>query len=202
MQQMTRQAAQRILQHGIFKMLRHRIGRGLNVIRGYLKTAGLNRSGRVSAERGVKIRRNAFARINLGKNVFLAQDCGIAVFGTAERPAELTIGNRTSFQPRSRINCSVGIRIGDECAFSWDVDILDTDFHTVVVAGEPVINHGEIRIEDRVWVGLGVKILKGVTIGHDSVIAAGAVVTRSIPPMSLAAGCPAVVVKSISGWKP
>jgi len=52
-----------------------------------------------------------------------------------------------------------------------------------------------VTIEDNVWLGEGVSVLSGVTIGQGSIVAAGAVVTKSIPPYSLAVGVPAVVIK-------
>jgi acetyltransferase-like isoleucine patch superfamily enzyme len=55
-----------------------------------------------------------------------------------------------------------------------------------------------IVIEDDVWIAARVNIIAGVTIGHGSVIAAGSVVTKDIPPMSIAAGIPAAVRKSRS----
>ena len=54
-----------------------------------------------------------------------------------------------------------------------------------------------ITIEDNVWLASGVTVCQGVTIGHDSVIGAGAVVTRSIPPRSLAVGNPARVIREL-----
>ena len=53
----------------------------------------------------------------------------------------------------------------------------------------------DVVIEDDVWVGTGAIILKGVTIGRGSVVAAGSVVTRSIPPYSIVGGVPARVIK-------
>ena len=53
-----------------------------------------------------------------------------------------------------------------------------------------------VVIEDDVWVGSNVTILKGVTIGRGSVIAAGAVVTKSCPPYSIIGGVPAKVLKA------
>jgi acetyltransferase-like isoleucine patch superfamily enzyme len=58
------------------------------------------------------------------------------------------------------------------------------------------LTYKPIVIEDDVWIAARVNIIAGVTIGHGSVIAAGAVVTKDIPPMSIAAGIPAVVKKS------
>ena len=59
----------------------------------------------------------------------------------------------------------------------------------VDVCGRPVV------IEDDVWCGANVTILKGVTIGHGSVVAAGAVVTKSFPPYSIIGGIPAKLLK-------
>lgn len=58
-----------------------------------------------------------------------------------------------------------------------------------------------ITIGDRVWVHLGVTILPGVTIGNDSVIGAGSIVTHDIPDHVFAAGNPAGVIKRIMGWE-
>ena len=52
-----------------------------------------------------------------------------------------------------------------------------------------------VVIEDDVWCGANVTILKGVTIGHGSVVAAGAVVTKSFPPYSIIGGVPAKLIK-------
>jgi acetyltransferase-like isoleucine patch superfamily enzyme len=54
-----------------------------------------------------------------------------------------------------------------------------------------------VVIEDRVWIGSRAIILKGVTLGHDSVVGAGAVVTRSVPPGSVVVGPAAQVVRTL-----
>ncbi|HEY9049612.1 MAG TPA: acyltransferase [Ohtaekwangia sp.] len=74
--------------------------------------------------------------------------------------------------------------------------ILDSDFHDLAdhtAEGKK----GNIVIEDHVWVASRVTILKGVTVGEGSVIAAGAVVTKDVPPYSVVAGVPAKVIKRI-----
>jgi acetyltransferase-like isoleucine patch superfamily enzyme len=184
-------------------MFLQKIQRGLDLARGSALALQHERSGWLAAGRGVTIRTNSFGTIKFGHRVTLGEGCGIAVFGSRERAARLTIGDRTYFQPRVRINCADNIAIGADCAFSWEIDILDIDFHSVVeMDGSIQPGHAPIRIGDRVWVGVGAKILKGVTIGDDAVIAAGAIVTRPVPSRTLVAGCPAAVVKQIAGWKP
>ncbi|MGE3273401.1 MAG: DapH/DapD/GlmU-related protein, partial [Chloroflexota bacterium] len=54
-----------------------------------------------------------------------------------------------------------------------------------------------VTIEDRVWIGARAIILKGVTIGQDSVIGAGAIVTKSVPPRSVVVGPAARVIRSL-----
>ena len=61
---------------------------------------------------------------------------------------------------------------------------------------------GDIVLEDDVWLATGVTVLKGVTIGHGTIVGAGSVVTSDLPPMVLAAGAPARVIKPIATSPP
>jgi len=59
------------------------------------------------------------------------------------------------------------------------------------------VSTSTVIIEDDIWIGANAVVLPGVTIGHHSVVAAGAVVTKDVPPHSLVAGVPAKVIKQI-----
>jgi acetyltransferase-like isoleucine patch superfamily enzyme len=113
--------------------------------------------------------------------------------GTA---AKLAIGNNSYINDGSRISAQNSITIGQNCSISFGVTIIDDDGHGF---GLPPYS-APIEIEDDVWIGCNVTILKGVTIGKGSVVAAGAVVTKSCPPHSLLAGVPARVIKSEVNW--
>ena len=62
---------------------------------------------------------------------------------------------------------------------------------------EQGVSTSAVVIEDDIWIGANAVVLPGVTIGHHSVVAAGAVVTKDVPPHSLVAGIPAKVIKQI-----
>ena len=152
---------------------------------------------------GMSVASDAQAHIDIGPRVTFGRGCGIAVIGRpGSAPAELRIGMRTSFQSGLSLNCATRVTIGAHCAISWDVHILDNDFHQIIQSdGSEPERSRPITIADRVWIGARVTVLKGVTIGADSVVAAGSVVTRSFPPRSLIGGNPARLIKPIQGWR-
>ena len=98
---------------------------------------------------------------------------------------------------------SKAIRIGERCMLAPNVTIFDSDFH---ISWPPEKRHNtwetdidaDVTLERNVWVGTGAIILKGVTIGENSVIAAGSVVVHDIPPNCVAGGNPARVIKSLA----
>lgn len=92
------------------------------------------------------------------------------------------------------------IFIGNKVLFGPNVSIHGGD-HSYTTVGKYIFDctegglAAEVIIEDDVWIGSGVIILKGVKIGRGSIVAAGAVVTKSINPYSIVAGVPAAFVK-------
>lgn len=135
---------------------------------------------------------------------------GEAVFGdrftVLGDPAAVRIsvqdGARLAVGDHVAVNCGVTIdvwhdvRIGDKVMIAPNVTILDDNRHEIE-PGAPLY-HGPTIIEDNVWISGNVTVLPGVTIGAGSVIAGHSVVSRDIPPNSLAAGSPAKVIKSLN----
>ena len=105
----------------------------------------------------------------------------------------IRIGNGTYLNRNTEIVAAVSVEIGRDCKIGRDVIVMDTDQHPLPgrAVGLPV------TIEDRVWIGARAIVLKGVRIGHDSVVGAGSVVTRSVPPCSVVAGQPARVIRAL-----
>ena len=122
----------------------------------------------------------------------------------------VVIGDRC-YIGASHLVCHTGISIGDDVIISWGVTIVDHDSHALAwdrrqddvalwkrgqkqwdsVAIAPV------TIGRKAWIGFGVSVLKGVTVGEGAVIGACAVVTRDVPPYSVVAGNPARLVRRL-----
>ena len=91
------------------------------------------------------------------------------------------------------------INIGNGVAISENVTFRDSDNHSIEGSQKPI--SAPIIIEDYVWIGINVTILKGVKVGEGAVIAANSLVNRDVPPRTLVAGVPARVVKDNIKWK-
>lgn len=95
------------------------------------------------------------------------------------------------------------IEIGNYCLFSANVIFRDWDNHSIVMAKAPDVRICEgksIKVEDHVWIGYGTTVMKGVTIGHDSIVGTMSVVTSDVPSNSVVVGNPVRVVKSGVSW--
>ena len=104
------------------------------------------------------------------------------------------------------IDCFSFITIGHGVVISERVVIRDSDNHAIISTENGELKSDEkpaaapIVIQDHVWLGMNVIVLKGVTIGEGAIVAAGSVVTKDVPPHCLVAGVPAKVVKTEVTW--
>jgi tetrahydrodipicolinate N-acetyltransferase len=113
----------------------------------------------------------------------------------------LQIGSATNVNGFAKILVRERVSIGAGCTISWDTQILDNDFHPITVDGTEQPVSAPVIIEDRVWIGTGAIVLKGVTIGEGAVVAAGALVTRDVPAKTIVAGSPARPVGTVDSWR-
>ncbi len=111
--------------------------------------------------------------------------------------AGLEIGDGTSVGAFSVIGAGAGVRIGSNVMLGQRVNI-NSEMHRFEDPAVPIREQGAIRegivVEDDCWIGSGAIVLDGVTVGRGSVVGAGSVVTRDLPPFSIAAGVPARVI--------
>jgi acetyltransferase-like isoleucine patch superfamily enzyme len=111
----------------------------------------------------------------------------------------VTLGSKVVFGGRSTVNAYLDVSIGDGALIAEGVHITDFDHRTdrvdVLIKDQGIVA-APVRIGPDVWLGRGVTVLRGVDIGRGSVVGAHAVVTRDIPPYSVAVGVPARVIRS------
>ena len=110
----------------------------------------------------------------------------------------IRLGERVFINQGCMLMDIAGIDIGDDVMLGPAVRLitgghpLDPDLRRKQIVAAP------ISIDSNVWLGAGATVLHGVTVGRDAVVAAGAVVTRDVPPGTLVAGVPARVVKPVA----
>ena len=111
---------------------------------------------------------------------------------------KLDIGKYVLITPGVRIMAAEQITIGDACMFAHGAYISDADWHGIYDRSEPVGNTKPVVLKDNVWIGDSAIVCKGVTIGENSIIGAGAVVTKDVAENAVMVGIPAKNV-GISG---
>lgn len=123
-------------------------------------------------------------------------------FIAGARDARITIGNHCGFSG-TVIAASESITIGDRVLCGGNCTILDSDRHhlnAIARSGNEKSPTAPIVIEDDVFLGMNVVVLKGCTIGKGTVVGVGSLVTRSLPAGVLAAGRPARVIREINNF--
>ncbi|QDV79761.1 DapH/DapD/GlmU-related protein [Botrimarina mediterranea] len=143
-------------------------------------------------------------RIVIGSGVRLSGKSGIGFTSRVTAQPELKIGDKTFVGHDCSFSIAKAISIGRNCLLAGGVSIRDYDGHPLDAearrAGEFVVPEAvrPVAIGDDVWLGSGVRVLKGVTIGDRAIVAAGSIVVKDVPADSVVAGSPARVVKHLT----
>ena len=158
---------------------------------------------------GQKIRGNRIlikntGTIKLGNGVYLnsypAGELYITGLLTHCEDSLISIGDNCKLNG-TIIHCRSSVSIASDCLFGPGTRIVDNDSHRISIDKEErrkPPNSAPIKIEENVWVGMNSLILKGVTIGKNSIVAAYSVVTKDVPENVLVAGNPAKVKKTLT----
>jgi acetyltransferase-like isoleucine patch superfamily enzyme len=138
--------------------------------------------------------------ITIGHNVTIVRGAILMCTGVIARPGVgIRIGDRTGIGDHCFIGGQGGVEIGDDVLFGPGVSVFSEN-HRFDQAGVLIRRQGEERapvvIESDCWIGAGSTVLAGVRIGRGSVVGAGTLVTKDVPPESVVVGVPGRVVRS------
>ena len=155
--------------------------------------------------RHCRVRSLSRGTISIGDNCTLHG----AYFRFYENGGRIQLKDRVfiNASPRSWVSFSVKnqsrISIGDDCLFSYTIDVSTTDWHGVFDDSGNVLNpEKDVSIGEHVWIGRKVIVCKGVSIPNDSIVGVGSVVTRSFDETNVViAGNPAEIKKRGVNWK-
>ncbi len=136
------------------------------------------------------------SRVTIASQFILVDLC----YSVPEAP-KITIGDGCTILYRFQCNAAQSVNIGRNVLIASNVLITDSD-HVVDPGSVPVTKNCKfmtqpVSIGDNCWLGQNCVILKGVTIGHDSIVGANSVVTHDVPPCSVVAGNPARIIKRL-----
>lgn len=134
-----------------------------------------------------------------GFKVTLLGSNSIGAHTIIQGSSTITFGERSLCGEFCVFGVNDNIRIGKDVIIAPCVTIRDTDHgfdRTDIPIRQQKIQTSPVIVEDDVWIGHGASILKGVTIGKGSIVAAGSVVTKDVPAYSIVGGVPAKIIKS------
>lgn len=140
--------------------------------------------------------------VSVGAGVLVSRQFVLADLKVGEGSLpKIVIGDGCTIMYRFQCNAAESVRIGNNVLIASNVLITDSD-HVVEPEGIPVSRNQKlvtspVVVEDNCWLGQNAVILKGVVIGHDSIVGANSVVTRSVPPLSVVAGNPARIIGAV-----
>jgi len=119
----------------------------------------------------------------------------LVIWGDGENSGRIKIGDYCLITPGVRISSAVGVEIGNNCMLASGVYITDADWHGIYNRLDTIGQAAPVVLKENVWIGDSAILCKGVTIGENSIVGAGAIVTGDVPDNCVAAGNPARVVK-------
>ena len=121
----------------------------------------------------------------------------LSTWETDKINGEIQLGKYTLISPGTSIRSAKKITIGESTMIASDVTITDSDWHGIYDRTDYVATPKEVIIDDNVWIGEKSIILKGSSIGRNSIIGAGSVVNGVVPENVVFAGNPAREVKKL-----
>lgn len=178
----------------------------LNLFKSFLNKKKIDKLGKNSKAYCLIFKRNQNSKI------FIGNDClinGRLVNETAE--SMIDIKNNVFIGGNTIIDCMNEIKILDNVLISYECILSDHDSHSIDSSKRvndlsrfqsdkmiwKEVDNKKITIEKNAWIGMRSIILKGVTIGEGSIVAAGSVVTKDVPSYTLVAGNPAIFKKKL-----
>ncbi len=132
-----------------------------------------------------------------GEKLFIETRPSLKVRLTVGKNASLKFGNFVYVNIGVAIVATSKVEIGDHALIAPETLIMDSDFHGL--DGAPTKTR-PVKVGNFVWIGERAIILKGVTIGDNSIVAAGSVVTKDVAPNTIVAGNPAREIRSTTGY--
>ena len=147
--------------------------------------------------------------VSIGKNTLIGEQSWLNVNGRIQNHKHIKIGNNCYIGRRNLLASSKELIISDyvmtsnECKFLGSNHVYSNPLEPYIATG--TMDNDVLKIGVNVWIGAGAIVLGAVTVGHGSIIGAGSVVTKDIPPFSIAVGNPCKVVKrfnfKINDWE-
>lgn len=180
------------------------------LVRGFDQRRNLKKLGQLNLPANSRLLANiAFAPFVDSKTITVSVGEGAFVRGDvtfSRNGSSLSVGSNTSINGATTFSIVSKVEIGNNVLISFQCLIMDNDGHSA----DPDIRKSDlpdllggrakawggvkvlpVKIEDSVWIGARCIILKGVTVGQGAIVAAGSVVTKSVPPFVIVAGNPA-----------
>jgi len=172
-----------------------------HLIRGYLLKLRVSNVGSLPRIKAGKCFIENHGEFSIG-NFFTVRAKPIPVFINVHNNAKLQIGNYVYLNYGVDIACTHRITIGNNVFVGDLTTIMDNNFHATD-SNDPVDLDDRpagkmVVINNNVWIGKHCIILPGVSIGHNSVVAAGSVVTHDVPDNVMVAGVPAKIIRELS----